>query len=176
MSKIIGITASTPLNPEKVPGGGTTIHYYDSLDQVPADLPEGSFVAVPSEGAGGGGTKVIDLTQYVFNGGGSFNDVTLTKFAYGGGSMTNETEISTFWEDVNTNEKVKFVIDASALYAGTKIESDEKSRTKYNGQTLAIETSFLVNTGAWQRATVVFGYDGLASTITVVVEPLVIPS
>lgn len=31
------------------PSGGTTIHYYDSLDQVAADLPEGSFVAVPSK-------------------------------------------------------------------------------------------------------------------------------
>lgn len=30
------------------PSGGTTIHYYDNLEQVPADLPEGSFVAVPS--------------------------------------------------------------------------------------------------------------------------------
>jgi hypothetical protein len=37
-------------------GGGTTIHYYDSLGEVPADLPEGSFVAVPAEG------KVFDLT------------------------------------------------------------------------------------------------------------------
>lgn len=42
-------------------GGGTTIHYYDTLDSVPADLPEGSFVAVPSEGAGGG--DVLDLSS-----------------------------------------------------------------------------------------------------------------
>lgn len=41
-------------------GGGTTIHYYNSLDQVPADLPEGSFVAVPSE------EKVFDLTAMGF--------------------------------------------------------------------------------------------------------------
>ena len=33
---------------------GTPIHYYDSLDAVPADLPDGSFVAVPSAGGGGG--------------------------------------------------------------------------------------------------------------------------
>ena len=45
------------------PSGGTTIHYYDSLDQVPADLPEGSFVAVPSEeSAGGGGLPVVELS------------------------------------------------------------------------------------------------------------------
>lgn len=31
------------------PSGGTTIHYYDSIEQVPADLPDGAFLAVPSE-------------------------------------------------------------------------------------------------------------------------------
>ena len=60
------ITADSPDGFYVVPGGesgdsgggstgGTPIHYYDSLDAVPADLPEGSFVAVPSSGGGGGG-------------------------------------------------------------------------------------------------------------------------
>lgn len=44
------------------PSGGTTIHYFDSLDQVPADFPEGSFAAVPSTGGGGGGLPVVELT------------------------------------------------------------------------------------------------------------------
>ncbi len=44
------------------PSGGTTIHYYDSLDSVPADLPEGSFVAVPSEGGNGGAFPIVELT------------------------------------------------------------------------------------------------------------------
>lgn len=54
------ITADSPDGFYVVPGGesgdsgggstgGTPIHYYDSLDAVPADLPEGSFVAVPSK-------------------------------------------------------------------------------------------------------------------------------
>ncbi len=42
-------------------GGGTDILVFDSLDAVPADLPEESFVAVPSEG-GGGGLPVVELT------------------------------------------------------------------------------------------------------------------
>ena len=42
---------------------GTPIHYYDSLEAVPADLPEGSFVAVPAEeNAGGGGLPVVEIT------------------------------------------------------------------------------------------------------------------
>ena len=36
----------------------TNIRYYNSLDQVPADLPDGSFVAVPN--------KVFDLTAMGF--------------------------------------------------------------------------------------------------------------
>ena len=43
------------------PSGGTTIHYYDSLDQVPADLPEGAFVTVPSTESGGSGLTVVEL-------------------------------------------------------------------------------------------------------------------
>lgn len=45
------------------PSGDTTIHYYDSLGEVPADLPEGAFVAVPAEeSAGGGGLPVVELS------------------------------------------------------------------------------------------------------------------
>lgn len=40
--------------------GESNIYTYDSLDEVPADLPEGSFVAVPSTG-GGGGLPVVEL-------------------------------------------------------------------------------------------------------------------
>lgn len=50
------------LDPKYLPETETNIYTYDSLDQVPADLPEGSFVAVPSEGAGGGGLPVVELS------------------------------------------------------------------------------------------------------------------
>ena len=140
--------------------GNANFIFANSKEELPdpSTVPENTVGLVPSEGAGGG-TKVINLTQYVFNGGGSFNDVILSMFANGGGSMINETEISTFWEDVNTNNEVKFVVDASALIAGVKIESDEKSRTKNNGQMIAIETSFMVIMETSYRVTVVFGCD-----------------
>lgn len=45
------------------PSGGTTIHYYDSLEAAEAaNLPEGSFYAVPSSGESGGGLPVVELT------------------------------------------------------------------------------------------------------------------
>lgn len=55
------------LVPSKGGSGGTTIHYYNSLGEVPADLPDGSFVAVPSSGesgggSGGGGLQVIEIS------------------------------------------------------------------------------------------------------------------
>lgn len=43
--------------------GGTTIRYYDSISAVPANLPEGSFVAVPSTGESGGGLPVVELSE-----------------------------------------------------------------------------------------------------------------
>lgn len=72
------ITADSPDGFYVVPGGesgesggesgggsGTPIHYYDSLDAVPADLPEGSFVAVPSAGVT---LPLVDLQTVVANG------------------------------------------------------------------------------------------------------------
>jgi hypothetical protein len=71
------ITADKPDGFYVVPGGGsggesgggsgTPIHYYDSLEAVPADLPDGSFVAVPSSG-GGGGLPVVELETILSNG------------------------------------------------------------------------------------------------------------
>lgn len=71
------ITADSPDGFYIVPGGeggggstgGTPIHYYDSLAAVPADLPEGSFVAVPSEGGVIDFTGVFDIAASVMAGG-----------------------------------------------------------------------------------------------------------
>lgn len=60
-------------------GGGTTIHYYDSIDQVPADLPEGSFVAVPSEeSAGGGGLPLVVFTEDFYSDADDYGEVSFT--------------------------------------------------------------------------------------------------
>lgn len=59
----------------------TTIHVYDSLDEVPADLPEGSFVAVPvKESAGGGGLPVVEIeTVFPLNELGTLGDADIAK-------------------------------------------------------------------------------------------------
>jgi hypothetical protein len=85
------ITADSPDGFYVVPGGesgesgggsGTPIHYYDSLDAVPADLPEGSFVAVPSAGGGGGGgLPVVEITTDITAGGGSDVELSAEEYA-----------------------------------------------------------------------------------------------
>ena len=92
-------------------------------------------------GGGGGGPAVIDLTKYEVPEGFTINDAVLAMFAQGGGN-TSGTFPTSFWNDVNTDKKVKFVIDASTL--GVIIEADAASVMKdESGVVVSIETSFI---------------------------------
>lgn len=125
--------------------------------------------------------KKIDLTKYALEGygaSGTFNSAILLAFENGGRHIA-VTDNSNFWADVNTDRPLKFVIDTSEFIQGGAIECPANSVTFVGGVPFAIECSFLVNTGAWYRVTVMFGYvtDGITTTttITVVVDPLTIP-
>lgn len=118
------------------------------------------------------GAKVIDLSQYelLYSNGtpvGSFADVILGKFAASGG---NETGIdgSGFWDAVNTDRTIKFILDATAL--GAIVEAPAQTVTKdASGIIGIIETSFMVLTDAWYRVTLVFSRVTEDTTISVLV-------
>ena len=57
----------------------THIYTYDSLDAVPDDLPEGSFVAVPSEETSGGGLTVVELETVADVAGATLSDADVAK-------------------------------------------------------------------------------------------------
>lgn len=124
---------------------------------------------------GGGGVKVIDLTKYVLATGETFNDRVLALFTSGGGADIF-TDNTSFWDDVDTTSRVKFVIDVSLLAPGSSIESDEKSRLMTNGALIFIETSFLVviSTGM-TRVTILFSDNNNSTRIVLTTESLNIP-
>lgn len=155
----------------------TEITEVSSPEEIPDDAEDGSMWVAPKSEESTGAT-VIDLTEYVFEDGSTFNNDTILKFASGGG-FVSKTENTTFWEDVNTNKKLKFVIDGSLVTDGLKIVADETSRTTLNDEVKAIDISFLVVTDGYYRVTVLFGQnigDTSLTEISVLVEPLTIPS
>lgn len=118
--------------------------------------------------------KKIDLSKYVSRDGTNFNAIVLTLFASGGGS-TRFADDTDFWDDVNTNRPLKFGIDATAVLSGIAIECLANSATISEGVPLAVECAFLVKPNtSWYRTTIVFGYNGDDTTITVVVDPITV--
>lgn len=105
------------------PSGGTTIHYYDSIDQVPADLPEGSYVTVPSEGAGGGGLPYVELTTEPTEDGAALTESenSALNAAYAKGLpvvvkfVVNEGEAVAVFTLVLGDEEVSYVYHASTV-------------------------------------------------------------
>lgn len=126
--------------------------------------------------------KVIDLAKYVVEltgggiaAGGTLNDVVLYMFSNGGGSVA-VTDNSSFWNDVNANRPLSFVIDTSDIFSGITITAEVNSITRGNGVPHAIEFSFPVQVQTWYKVTIVFGnnYNG-TTQITVISEALTIP-
>jgi hypothetical protein len=123
------ITADSPDGFYVVPGGesgggstgGTPLHYYDSLDAVPADLPEGSFVAVPSSGESGGNAKVIDLSDDNHKSLGPYVFGLLLSGEDGADYLIDESNssigvgISTVLAECDTNQLVSFKLSYSDI-------------------------------------------------------------
>lgn len=119
------------------------------------------------------GSKVINLSDYVINNdGATLSDAIVAMFA-GGGDTASIPSIDDFWEAVNTNRPIKFVIDASAL--GAVIEADAKSVMKGEGGEIGvIETSFIADYNGQHRVTVLFFRN--TPMLSVIVETLVVLS
>jgi hypothetical protein len=122
-----------------------------------------------------GGAKVIDLTKYADATGTSFNNIILSLFLTGGGAA-NAQGGDQFWTDINTDGRVKFVIDASSFDAGVTVECEAKSIIKRNGKTVSIETSFLLHSVEKVMVTLYFGWFDGGTDIIVAVETLNLPS
>lgn len=121
--------------------------------------------------------KKINLSEYVLTndiGETTFNNLLIGLFMNGGGS-TSGTGDTNFWKAVNTDRPLKFVIDATGI-ADVAIEACAVSTTVQEGALVAAECSFSVNLrGEWRRATIVFGFNGEDTTITVMVDKITIP-
>ena len=120
-------------------------------------------------GGSGAGQKVIDLTQYFFDGN-SLNDIVMELFVSGGGNQLVASDA--FWADIPSDRPVRFVIDAGFLMDGLKVGCDAGCVSFFDGVAAAITTTFVVSMDGVKRVTLVFDR---TVGITVIVEPLTVP-
>lgn len=107
--------------------------------------------------------KVIDLTQYSATNNGTlmtFNDALLALYAQGGGTVSaTGGDCLAFWDEVNTDKPLVFVIDAGAAAAVTlHCSATSLGKGADHQKVTAIGFGFLLNIGGTlARATVTIG-------------------
>lgn len=107
--------------------------------------------------------KAIDLDKY------GIGEVVLGLFASGGGRY-EMADNNGFWDAVNTDKQLRFVIDASAM--GAVVKADVTCYTSgTDGTPALVEASFMVDYDGLHKVTIVIGNNG-GIVISVIVEPL----
>ena len=128
--------------------------------------------------AEGGGSAVIDLAKFFVAENVSINLAILSQFQAGGGQFDFADTIG-FWNAVDTDRNLKFVIDGSIMDA--IVIADVTSRvTDAAGNLASIEISFLIGLEVWTRVTIIFAHmhyleNGNDTRVAVVLEQLTVP-
>lgn len=135
-------------------------------------IKDETIVAMDAPSGGDNGVKVIDLTKYVPTGSYTINDLVLIAFSSGGGVM-KFADSSSFWEDVNTDENKKLVLDINALAQNTIIEAQPAYIMRSNGIATSIQITIIILGMEYMRGSIMFNkVNSDETSLLLYIEPL----